>query len=304
MREQAARFVSHPRLHAFGLPGVVVALSTATAGAQGVSLTSSVQVANGRYFFPSTTTSIAWLNRFAIEGRRGGVALTLPFVTQDAGWVQWGGMGALATGGMPGHATSGSGTPSGGMMGSGSNMMRGNTMSGDWHLAIGDPIVAGEGTVWTSVAGDQSVRAIGQVKLPITSPDEGVSTGKVDVGAGALWTSQGERTSVQASVVAWRLGRVAGVPFRDPAWGTVSVARRLSDSKWTAVAFAYGSTSAIAGAPGAAILGGGATFASSASRRLFAALGYGLTNASPRLSISLGARWERLRASRCNRESC
>ncbi len=152
----------------------------------------------------------------------------------------------------------------------------------EYAVALGDPLVA---IAWNVHGGDRvSLTLTGLTKIPATDTS-GYGTGAWDVGlaAGSSVRLDGA-TLLGADVAWWHLGDMAGLDFRDPLSGSLSV-HRLVGNGWGLMAFATVSTSAVRGYDPPCLVGGGVMRTQDGLGWGLQA-GAGLTETSPDLSLS------------------
>lgn len=113
-----------------------------------------------------------------------------------------------------------------------------------WQTGMADPTIRLDARVWA--APSSTVRLTGSVKLPVTSTEDGRSTGEVDAAVGVTVTTSRGRHSVMADVTYWMLGDPDAVTYRNVPAIYVGYARVLDRQyRWSGIVSISAAPSAI-----------------------------------------------------------
>ena len=251
-------------------------------GAQQLTYTGSIQLANGDYVFAERSTSLYFANGLTLVSGRLRASLNLPIVAQSAGWVQYTGSGIVPSGGM--HRDS-SASPGAGMR---NGMMSPQSEASHGEMGVGDPIGRVELDVLRNEWGVPMIRLAIAAKAPLANVASGFGTGAWDVGAGASLTRAIAGTFLFADVMYWSLGDEPGLELRDILSYAAAIGRPLRGGRYSVLASVLGTTPIIAGVPAPLQAGTGLSFQTASGRSLSISALLGLTRSAPDVAIGLG----------------
>ena len=263
---------------------VAIPLVTSRAPGQTLSYVGSVQFTTGDYGLAQATTSLAFLNGLAVRADRLRAWLSIPVILQDAGWVQYGGAGMVPSGGLPGNR--------GGRMmgGSGSGMMDGDAGSDGMtsHAGVGDPFTRAEYELLNGNLNERSLRAIAAAKMPLARPEDGLGTGKWDVGGGFSWSELVAGTYLFTDATYWAIGRPDSISVSNTLAYAIAIGRPLRAGAYAFLVSVSGSTPIIDGLAAPVQGGLGVSFRVSEQRYINGTVNLGLTRTAPTIALGLG----------------
>ena len=251
-------------------------------GAQQLTYTGSIQLANGDYVFTERSTSLYFANGLTLASGRFRASVSLPIVAQSAGWVQYTGGGLVPSGGM--HRDS-SASASAGMR---NGMMSPQSEASHGEMGVGDPVGRLEVDVLRNEWGAPMIRLAVATKAPVASIGSGFGTGAWDVGAGASLTRTLAGNFLFVDVMYWSLGDGPGLELRDILSYGAAIGRPLSGGRYSVIASVLGTTPIIAGVPAPLQAGTGLSFQTASGRSLSISALLGLTRSAPDVAIGLG----------------
>jgi hypothetical protein len=209
--------------------------------AQSLAYEGGLSVTTGRYFFDTRTTSVALSTGLALTAGRITVRVGIPVLTQNTELVTSSGIGGMPSGGPISGMVSDSGRR-GGRRGGGGMSVPSFAAPG-YAVAVGDPSALL--TAHLVDARRASMTAGVGVKFPLTDTTS-FGTGQWDAGVSlGLTLHPTLRTLVGLDASYWHLGDLPALDFRDPVFGTISVARMFDG--WGASIGVSGGTSALPG---------------------------------------------------------
>ena len=251
-------------------------------GAQQLTYTGSIQLANGDYVFTERSTSLYFANGLTFVSGRMRASVNLPIVAQSAGWVQYTGGGIVPSGGM--HRELG-GSEAPGMR---SGMMSPQSEASHGEIGVGDPVGRVELDVLRNEWGGPMIRLAVAAKAPVARVGSGFGTGAWDVGAGASLTRTMAGNFLFADVMYWSLGDGPALALRDILSYAAAVGRPLRGGRYSVLASVLGTTPIVAGVPAPLQAGAGLSFQTSSGRSLSISALLGLTRSAPDVAIGLG----------------
>jgi hypothetical protein len=251
-------------------------------GAQQLTYTGSIQLANGDYVFTERSTSLYFANGLTLVSGRLRASVSLPIVAQSAGWVQYTGGGIVPSGGM--HRDS-SASPGAGMR---NGMMSPQSEASHGAMGVGDPIGRLELDVLRDGWGTPMIRLAVAAKAPIASLGTGFGTGAWDVGAGFSVARAIGGTFLFADAMYWSLGDAPGLKLRDILSYGAAIGRPLRGGRFSVLASVLGTTPIIADVPAPLQAGTGVSYLTSSGRSFSISALLGLTRSAPDVAIGLG----------------
>lgn len=286
--------------------GIVVPSS---AVGQDVSWSSSVQYTEGKYIFTETTRSYSLYSAFTLQRSRFRLSLGLPVVVQDSRAVTYVGELPIPTGG-PDHgvvANKTRGEPiqmGGGRRGAGSAGATVRPPSGrqttdppadsveapgSMEFEVADPVVSGGLQLVPARGRFLGLDLTGSVKIPLRDLESGVGTGELDAGLGMSAAGGEGRLMLFGDVGWWRYGDLPDLELKDVFTYGAGVGVVMGSSLTGLVSFS-GSTQVIEAVESPAEIHGLVSYGIGDVTSISIGCGFGLTEASPDASLSIGTR--------------
>lgn len=267
-----------------------------SAHGQEVSVFGGVFSSGGRYIFDVPTVSHTITLGASIATPRIGFDVVLPVLLQNSGAITFIGGSPVPTGGPR------SGTLSRRQQGERIPLRRGMLLQqalidstglaeapGPYRLFLGDPLVS-----LRSAVRDTPSQRIGwslSAKLPLASPDEGVGTGKLDVGAGLDFSFTSGRSMLLVDLSHWVLGDLPELPLRDVSGAGIGVGRVFgSDARWSGLLNVSASTPVVSGLEPPVSVSVGVGRFLTGGRSLSLSVGAGLTESTAAWTVGLSWR--------------
>lgn len=289
----------------------VAAMTASGVRAQTLAWSGSVQYAQGSYIFTETTRSWSLYSSLSWEGGPLRLSLGIPVVMQDSRAVTYVGDLAIPTGGPDSEAvgkkTKGEPVPMGGRSGGGSGSGMGGAVvlplslqsagvaadsvapPGEMDIQVADPVLSAGIELLGPRGGFLGLDLTGSVKIPVRDLDSGVGTGEVDFGVGLSGAAGRSPFMVFCDVGWWRYGDPPGLELQDVlSWGAgVGV---LFGSRLSGLLSVSGSTAVLEAADPPAEIGGLVSIRLGEGHSFTLGASFGLTEASPDVSVSAGTR--------------
>jgi Putative MetA-pathway of phenol degradation len=266
------------RLAAAGV--VLMTLAAALpAPAATLSYTGSVQFSQGNYFFDLTTRGVCFINGLSLAAGRFTLSASLPLIYQSTPYVSYSGVGVL---------------PSGGAESSSVNQRQGKETVvlpepvDVRQYGVGDPLVRLGIRLTKESAAGPSLEAVAQVKAPVARLDSGFGTGEWDYGAGLALSKRIGGAVLFADASYWMLGDLPELELKDPWVYSVSLGLPFSRGRSSLLVSYFGMSRVIEGAAPASSLGLGLSLKVGTGSSLMLNAGFGLSESSPDLALSLG----------------
>ncbi len=268
--------------------GIALAiLAAAPATAQQLVYTGSIQFATGDYIFAQRTSSAYLFNGFSAYLGPMRVSANIPVIYQSTPWVSFAGGGMIPSGGTEHSETArqvGHGM-NGRSGGGGVALVDTSTYN---SVGVGDPLASATIEVLRQGRVGPSVRLTGYVKVPLADVERGFGTGEWDYAGGLSFAKNVGRTLVLVDLVYWFLGDLPDLELKDPVSYAVSLGRPLGDGRVSLLASLAGYTEIVPGVDPALQLGFGLSYLVGFERSLSASAGFGLTESTPDISLSVG----------------
>ena len=258
---------------------MLVALAAVPAAGGTISYTGSLQIARGTYIFTQPTSGYFFFNGLTFSSKTFALAATIPLIYQTTPYVSYTGVGVL---------------PSGGAESSSVNQRQGREpvvvpeVVEYERYGVGDPVITASLTLVKEGRAMPAVQLSGQTKTPLADVDLGFGTGEWDYGAGLGLSKKLGNVFLIADVSYWILGDLPDLELQN-AWGyAFSFGHAFSGGKYAFMASYSGITEVIAGVASPSSLGLGFSVRVGAGSSLMLNAAFGLSEASPDLSLSLG----------------
>jgi hypothetical protein len=279
----------------------------AAVGAQELAWSGTIQYAEGAYIFTEPTRTLSLYSGLSLTWGRARLTGGVPLILQNSGavtlvggtYLPTGGEGHQAVGGRQGHSSVPMG---GGRRGSSSLAGTGSLVdataaadsvapgSGSYALRVGDPFFQAGMELYRGFGVLRSVELTASVKAPVSDLDSGVGTGEWDYAAGGAVALGVGRVLGFVDLSYWWYGDLPELELRDGlGWGAgigIPLSRALRAS-----ALATGSNRVIATADAASTASVALGYLTRSGTLLSLAVGTGLTETAPDLTLSVG--WHR-----------
>ena len=290
----------------------LIALGTAGLEAQTLSYEGSLTFARGSYVFTQPTNSFWLSNGLSFRSGRILLSATLPVIVQNSGIVSFVAGQPIGTGGEDSGvvARRNKGEPVGTHDGSGRGRDGGPAdgllaatvprqavepedsstvyFRDAYEIQVGDPLVSGFLELHAGAGFLRSLTLGLSAKAPVRSVESGVGTGAWDVGGGLSAAAGAGRNLVLADVWYWSYGDLPDLEL-DPGWmWGASVSRTFSGGRIALSASVAGATAMTETMEAPLSVGVGLMSLPRIGRAFSAGLWFGLTEASPDLSASVG----------------
>lgn len=281
------------------VPAVLLLLASGSVlplAAQSLRYEGGLSVATGKYIFAERTTSWSLATGFALEHRSVTVRVTMPVYLQNSTLIALSGpAGPVPTGGSSNGAVADSGAARQGRADGG----HGPRMSASqaaidvprsavtgYSAAVGDPIAR---LTWRALDGPATAAWVSfQAKAPVADTAT-FGTGQWDMGGGVGVSQRvGARALVSLDAAYWHLGDLDALDFRDPIYGTATVAY-LGSGDWGGALSLTGGTATMEGYDGAAWVGADLSRLTGAAAWVLSG-SIGLTETTPDLTVGLSWR--------------
>ena len=272
-----ARRVRHKALAAAG--AILMALAAVPASGDSISYTGSLQMARGTYVFALPTSGYFLFNGLTYSSKTFTLSATIPLIYQTTPYVSYTGVGVLPSGGTESSAVD---------QRQGRETVLVPEVVEYRQYGIGDPVVMAGLMIAKEGRTMPAIQLTGQVKAPLANVSQGFGTGEWDYGAGVGLSKRIGNAFLFADVNYWVLGDLPDLELRD-AWSyAVSFGHAFSGGKYAFMASYSGITEVIAGVAPPSSLGLGLSVRVGAGSSLMLNAAFGLSEASPDLSLSLG----------------
>jgi len=272
-----ARRVRHKALAAAG--AILMALAAVPASGDSISYTGSLQMARGTYVFALPTSGYFLFNGLTYSSKTFTLSATIPLIYQTTPYVSYTGVGVLPSGGTESSAVD---------QRQGRETVLVPEVVEYRQYGIGDPVVMAGLMIAKEGRTMPAIQLTGQVKAPLANVSQGFGTGEWDYGAGVGLSKMIGNAFLFADVNYWVLGDLPDLELRD-AWSyAVSFGHAFSGGKYAFMASYSGITEVIAGVAPPSSLGLGLSVRVGAGSSLMLNAAFGLSEASPDLSLSLG----------------
>ena len=304
--------MAHPRkLGIGGLATLALALGASAGGGQELAWTGSVQYAQGKYIFTETTRSWSLFTGLTWQGSRLRLSLGLPVVAQDSRAITYVGELPLPTGGPDQGAVArkngGEPVPMGGKGSGGGGPNSGSARvlplgrqttepatdsvqaPGSTSLELADPVVSGALQLLAPRGSFMGLDLTASVQIPVRALDSGVGTGETDFGVGLSASVGQQGVLFFADVGWWRYGDLPDLVLKDVVSYGVGVGK-LFGTRVSGLVSVSGSTGVMDAVDPPAEVGGLLSIIVGEGKSVTVGGGFGLTEASPDLFVSLGSR--------------
>jgi hypothetical protein len=249
------RFIRRMPLAAVVVTCAMVVLGTASAGAQAIGYTASVNGVRGTY--PGQRLdSVYVFNGVDIAGGPFNLAASIPWIRVKT-------------------------TPS--------DLVDGVTVPAvaSTSAGFGDPLMRFDVRVLDDRSRALQVGVAASVKLPVVDASSGRGTGRADYAVGTNVFKAVDRTSVMADVLFWKYGDPEGLDFSN-AWSySVAAARIFGDGRWSAIASLAGFSAGIGGMPAPVALNVGVMTLVAGNQSLGVTTSFGLNDGSSDFSVGM-----------------
>jgi hypothetical protein len=258
---------------------MLMALAAVPAAAGTFSYTGSLQMARGTYIFTQPTSGYFFFNGLTFSSKTFTLAATIPLIYQTTPYVSYTGVGVL---------------PSGGTESSSVNQRQGREpvlvpeVVEYKQYGVGDPVIMAGLTLVKEGRAMPAVQLSGQIKAPLADVSQGFGTGEWDYSAGVGLSKKIGNVFLFADVSYWILGDLPELELQN-AWAyAFSFGHAFSGGKYAFMASYSGITEVIAGVAPPSSLGLGFSVRVGTGSSLMLNAAFGLSEASPDLSLSLG----------------
>lgn len=275
--------------------------------AQSISYNGSMHYTTGSYFFTENTESVSFLNGFMVSGSKINASLSVPFIYQNSPWISYGATGYLPTGGSQhGSLADSSGNrpgrgQGGGGMGKFSSpaSLANNSSDSTINLtdtlsynsySFGDPSVYANYNLIRSNNGATSLQLNANLKIPMTSTDNGFGTGEWDFGFGASLSQRFlSNNFLYVDLMKWWYGDMPDLKLQDPFSYSIGYSRSLANGKWLVSTSLSGFTEIINDYEPPLSVSTGLGYIISSKISMNSSLSFGLTESSS--DVALGVGW-------------
>jgi hypothetical protein len=264
--------------------------------AQGLQYEGGLSLASGTYIFTERTTSWSLFTGFAVDKDRVTLRASVPVHVQNTTLVSLSGPGgSVPTGGSSSGVVADSGAARKGRSGGGDGMraVRAQAAMGrvevpssaatGYGASVGDPTAQ---LAWRALNGQRTGLSVSLLaKVPVADTSS-FGTGQWDVGSSiAISQALRGRGRLGLDLTYWKLGDLSTLDFRDPVYGSASVAY-LKPSGWGGGISLSAGTSSLYGYNGPIWVGGSIA---RLSRRGSWGIGgaVGLSETTPDFTVSL-----------------
>ena len=275
----SARGVERVTLAAAAAGAVLMALAAVPAAGGTLSYTGSLQMARGTYIFTQPTSAYFFFNGLTFSSGAFTLAATIPVIYQSTPYVSYTGVGIL---------------PSGGSESTSVNQRQGREpvlvpeVVQFSQYGIGDPVLSVGLTVVKESRSTPAVHLSGQIKAPVADVERGFGTGEWDYGGGLGLSKRLGNVFLFADVNYWVLGDLADLELRNALSYALSVGHAFAGGRLALMASYSGITEVITGVATPSSLGLGLSVKAGRASSLMLNTAFGLSEASPDLSLSLG----------------
>lgn len=284
-------------------------LTAAAAAGQSVTYDGSLSFARGSYIFTEPTQSFWLTNGLSFRTGRLLLSGSLPVVVQNSGIISFVAGQPIGTGGEDADAVGrrNKGEPVGtrGTHEGGGAVGRSPAypqrvedpadddsttvfFRGSYEVEVGDPLLYGSIELYS---GSGALRSVGlglSAKAPLRSVESGVGTGAWDVGAGISLAAGSGRNLLLADMAYWTYGDLPDLEL-DPGWmWGLSLSRSFEEGRVAVSGTFSGATAMVATAEPPMSIGLGLMLLPRMGRVFSAGLWFGLSEAAPDISASLG----------------
>ncbi len=280
---------------------------------QSLSYDGSASFSRGSYIFTEATNSFWFSNGLTFRAGRFTLSGSLPVIIQNSGIISFVAGQPVATGGEDSEAVGrrNKGEPVGTHDGSGKGMdgrgaaalvtdpfgRQGVEEPADdsttvyfrdsYEVQVGDPLFSGSLELFSSPGALRSITLGVSAKAPLRSVESGVGTGAWDVGVGASLAAGSSRNLFLADVSWWSYGDLPDLTL-DPGWmWGMSASRSFSAGRVALSASFAGATAMVETMDAPMSVGLGLMVLPRIGRAFSTGVWFGLTEASPDISISL-----------------
>lgn len=274
-----ARGVNRVTLAAAAAGAVLMALAAFPAAGGTLSYTGSLQLARGTYIFTQPTSGYFFFNGLSFTSERFTLAATIPLIYQSSPYVSYTGLGVLPSGGTESSSVS---------QRQGREPVLVPEVVEYNQYGVGDPVITAGLTLVREGRSVPAVQISGTVKAPLASVEKGFGTGEWDASAGLGLSKRLGSVFLFADVGYWILGDLPELELKN-AWSyAFSFGHAFSGGKLALMASYSGITEVIAGVAPPSSLGLGLSVRVGGGSSLMLNAAFGLSEASPDLSLSLG----------------
>lgn len=286
-----------------------LALPSALGGQTTATWSTSAGYSEGRYIFTELSRSWSLYTGVSLQGSRFRLSVGLPVMVLDSRALTFVGDLPLPTGGPDSEAVSrrrdGEPVP----MGGGPRSNRSLTMAGgpplgfqgtgteadsvalpgDYRVEVADPVITGGVELLEPRGAFLGLDATVSVKVPVRGVESGVGTGEVDWGVGLSAAAGGDGLMVFGGVGWWSYGDLPLLELKDVVSWDAGLGLVLSP-RLSGMLTISGSSRVLDVAESPLEVGGLLSLSLGSRVGLNAGAGFGLSEASPDLSLSVGTR--------------
>jgi hypothetical protein len=274
-----ARGVKRATLAAAAAGAILMALAAVPAAGGALSYTGSLQMARGTYIFTQPTSGYFFFNGLSFSSKTFSLAATVPLIYQSTPYVSYTGVGVLPSGGTESSSVS---------QRQGREPVLVPEVVEYNQYGVGDPVITLGLTLVQESRSMPAIQISGQLKAPLAGVEKGFGTGEWDYSAGLGLSKKFGNVFLFADVSYWVLGDLPELELRN-AWAyALSFGHAFSGGKYAFIASYSGITEVIAGVAPPSSLGAGFSVKVGAASSLMVNAAFGLSEASPDLSLSLG----------------
>lgn len=274
-----ARGAKWATLAAAAAGAILMALAAVPAAGGALSYTGSLQMARGTYIFTQPTSGFFLFNGLSFSSKTFSLAATVPLIYQSTPYISYTGVGVLPSGGTESSSVS---------QRQGREPVLVPEVVEYNQYGVGDPVITLGLTLVQESRSMPAIQISGQLKAPLADVDKGFGTGEWDYSAGLGLSKKLGNVFLFADVSYWILGDLPELELRS-AWAyALSFGHAFSGGKYAFMASYSGITEVIAGVAPPSSLGLGFSVKVGAGSSLMLNAAFGLSEASPDLSLSLG----------------
>jgi len=274
-----ARRVRRLTLAVAAAGAVLTALAAIPAAGGTITYTGALQMARGTYIFTVPTTGYFFFNGLTFSSRTFTLAATVPLIHQSTPYISYTGVGVLPSGGTESSAVS---------QRQGREPVLVPEVVESKPYGIGDPVITAGLMLMKEGRAAPAVQLSAQIKAPLADVDRGFGTGEWDFSAGVGLSKKLGNVFLFADVGYWILGDLPELELRNTWAYALSVGHAFSGGRYSLMASYAGITEVIEGVEPPASLGLGLSIRVGSKNSLILNAAFGLSEASPDLSLSLG----------------
>lgn len=265
-----------------GVVAMTALASAASARAQQIDYSGSVQYASGDYLFPERSDAVFFYNGLGLTLGRVRLSASVPFVYQRTPWIVY--SDATGTSGMDGGSGMGQD-----VMGSGEQVLlvTVDTIAYE-EVGLGDPLARADLRLLDQRGLLPSVRLTFDVKAPVGDVERGFSSGEWDYAGGLSLTKSIGSTLLFGDIAYWYLGDMPDFELENSFAYGAGIGRSFGSGKIGLLASVFGNSRIQEGVDPPLQVSLGLSYLLSLQRSLMVSASAGLSDSAPDVSLSFG----------------